>query len=106
MLLTLGGNFRWYCQTYNNIFVACYPYVDIIVLQDSNHYSPSSVVGVREALANLKKAIMSCPGEGATQVDRETTDFLYNWLKNNKANYQPAAQVSSPFLPRKGLLPL
>jgi hypothetical protein len=51
------------------------------------------VVGIREALANLKKAIMSSPGEGAALADRETTDFLYNWLKNNKANYNSSAQV-------------
>jgi hypothetical protein len=36
------------------------------VLQDSNHYSPGAVVGVREALSTLKKAIMSSPaGEGS-----------------------------------------
>ena len=54
------------------------------------------MVGVREALTSLKRAIMSSPGEGgAAQVDRETTDFLYNWLKNNKANYNnSSSQVS------------
>jgi hypothetical protein len=54
------------------------------------------VVGIREALANLKKAIMSSPGEGGATLlaDRETTDFLYNWLKNNKASYNSSAQVS------------
>lgn len=67
---------------------------DNFTIQDSNHYSPSSVVGVKEALANLKKAIMSCPaGEGPPVLaDRETTDFLYNWLKNNKSNYHSASQ--------------
>jgi hypothetical protein len=40
--------------------------------------------------------------ELATLGYRDTTDFLYNWLKNNKSNCQPTSQVSHNIYPPCG----
>ena len=42
---------------------------------------------VREAVRNLKAAIMKSPGDVLAQTDTDTRDFLYNWLKNNKIDH-------------------
>lgn len=57
-------------------------------------------VPVREAVRTLKRAILSCPGDVLSQTDTETRDFLYSWLKNNKADYSrniytPQVETSS-----------
>ncbi len=57
------------------------------VLQDSNHYSPGAVVGVREALSTLKKAIMSSPaGEGGGSAALADRNALANSPKISAAH--------------------
>jgi hypothetical protein len=71
------------------------------VLQDSNHYSPGAVVGVREALSTLKKAIMSSPaGEGGGSAALADRNAVAN---SPKYRYPPrmSSQIQDPVVIRK-----
>ena len=44
-------------------------------------------ISVSEALKNLKKAITTSPdSSGPSDIDKDTQEFLYNWLQNNKSH--------------------
>jgi len=64
------------------------PQFDNFNIQDSNYNPPmAATLPVRDALRNLKQSILSSPGNVLSHADTDTRDFLYNWLKNNKADY-------------------
>ena len=63
--------------------------------QDSNYNPPmAATLPVRDALRNLKQSILSSPGNVLSHADTDTRDFLYNWLKNNKADYSKSLYAS------------
>ena len=54
----------------------------------------AATLPVRDALRNLKQSILSSPGNVLSHADTDTRDFLYNWLKNNKADYSKSLYAS------------
>jgi len=71
------------------------PQFDNFNIQDSNYNPPmAATLPVRDALRNLKQSILSSPGNVLSHADTDTRDFLYNWLKNNKADYSKSLYAS------------
>jgi len=61
------------------------PHFDNFSIQECGYSAQTGAV--REALKNLKRAILNSPNHTLSQADTDTGEFLYNWLKNNKADY-------------------
>ena len=60
----------------------------IIMLQESppQNTSVEAANNINEALKNLKKTITTSDSVAITDLDKDTRDFLYNWLQNNKTH--------------------
>jgi len=63
-------------------------YFDSFTIQETPP-SPHRSSDLNEALENLKKAIARCPEKVHSEIDKDTQEFLYNWLTNNKSQSSP-----------------
>lgn len=70
-------------------------YFDSFSIQDPSPppASEKPTNSINEALKSLKKAILTCPeSNGPSDLDKDTQEFLYNWLQNNKSHIGQSQQ--------------
>jgi len=75
-------------------------YFDNFSIQDSppSATSVNATNNVNEALKNLKKTIQTSESVALSDVDKETRDFLFNWLQNNMTHVLTRNNPPPPWL--------